>query len=263
MKEKCAALVCSGGGALGAAELGVLSELEKDGRRYDFFAGVSVGAIICALKAFGFSTQEVVDFAFDTDFLEMTFDFTINNYGILHGEKFSQALRKILKDTRIEELKYPLFIGSTDFNTGERVILTKGDIVDALRASCCVPVLFKPFYHTEQGRWLVDGGLTQNFPIDIAIENYTGNLITGIDVSGAIGNEIDFNKEDLFKKTKDLQNIMTRTFRIIFLSQQNHFLEDDRVEIFKPNVGHLQAINVRNKNLQALYACGKECVNGV
>jgi hypothetical protein len=105
--------------------------------------------------------------------------------------------------------------------------------------------------------------LTQNFPLDIALQKYEGDLITGIDVSGALGGEIHFSKENFWEKTKDLQNIITRTFRIIFLAQQNHFPQDDRVEIFKPKVGHLQAINVRTKNLQALYARGQACVKEI
>ncbi len=260
MKKQKAALVCSGGGALGAAHLGVLKELEKEGREYDFFVGVSAGSIVCAMKAFGMTTTEILDFAMETNFFEMGLDFSRSNFGLLGGDKFMKTLIKIFGDTRIEDLKYPLFIGATDFNTGERIILTQGEIVDALRASCGVPVLFKPFYHEEQERWLVDGGLTQNFPLDIALEHYTGDLITGIDVSGAFETEINFEKDEFWGRTKDLQNIITRTFRIMFLAQQNNFAQSDRVELFQPEVGHLQAINVRTKNLQEIYACGQKCV---
>lgn len=260
MKGKEMALVCSGGGALGVAHLGVLSELEKDGREYVFFAGVSAGAVVCAMKAYGMSTAEIWRFARETNFFELTLDFTRNRYGFLSGNKMVRILKKVFKKAKIEDLKYPLYIGATDFRTGERVIISEGKIVDALRASCGFPVIFTPFYHQEQKRWLVDGGLTRNFPLDIALNKFKKGRITGIDLNYYLPRRLNFSSRTFLGAKKELSLVISRMFKIMYRAQREGLLIDERVDLYEPDMGDLVEIDVRKNSIEAIYDIGRRCV---
>lgn len=231
---KKVALVLSGGGALGAAHIGALKALEKKTFQPDFFAGVSAGAIIAALAACGKSGKEIEEILKKTNFFSLAFDFSTDQFGILRGEKIKKMFAELFEERDFTDLTCPLYIGATDFGTGKRVIIHSGKIADAVRASISVPVLFAPFYHKGEKKWLADGGLTQNFPLDLAIEHYQGKKIIGIDVAGNFPRNIDFTEKKAFQKIKTLRKTLERTMRIIFLNQQNCFPADKRVQIIRP-----------------------------
>ena len=113
----------------------------------------------------------------------------------MSGKKVYKVLEDIYGDTTFEDLDVPLYIGATDFSTGERVIISSGKIVDAVRASLSVPLVFEPFFHPTLERWLVDGGLSQSYPIDIISKRYDGNIILGIDVGSSICPKQDFSQK--------------------------------------------------------------------
>ena len=260
MKNNKMALVCSGGGALGMAHLGVLYELEKDGREYDFYSGVSVGAIICSMKAVGMTTQEIYDFVMKEDLFELSLDFSRSTGALFEGEKLVEIISKVLGKKKFEDLDVPLFIGATDFTTGERVILNKGKIVDAVRASCGVPAVFRPFWHKGEKKWLVDGGLTQNFPLDIAIEKYKGKKITGIDLNGSLHANVNFAEEARLGSKKDLPETIERMIKIMFRAQQEVIPGDSRIERFVPELSDFSSIDIRKSTLKKIYESGIKCV---
>lgn len=235
-RAKKVALVCSGGGSRGLAHLGVVDVLLKNNYYFDFYAGVSAGAIVTAALACGIEVKEVVYFLKTRGVLGYLFDFSKNNFGLLRGEKCYEVFKDFFGEKRIEDLKRPLYIGATDFSTGERIVLNKGLVVDAVIASISVPVLFEPFYHKEEGRWLVDGGLSQNFPLDIAIEKYEGETIFGVNVVDLKDKPEGFNNEKFLQKTKHLFEALQRTIQIFFTNQQTNFPKDDRVINIKPDL---------------------------
>ncbi len=260
MKNKKMALVCSGGGALGMAHVGVLAELEKDGREYSFFAGVSAGAIVCAMRAVGMTTQEVYDFMINEDLFSLSLDFTRSTGALFEGEKLIEIMEKVLGNKKFEDLDVPLFIGTTDFMTGERVVLSRGKIVDAVRASCGVPAVFRPFWHKGEKRWLVDGGLTQNFPLDIAIEKFKGEMITGIDLNGSLRADFPFARESRLGSPKDIPETIARMVRIMFRAQQARMPQDERVVMYLPDLAEYSSLDIRKSVLEKIYEKGRECV---
>lgn len=231
-----AALVLSGGGALGAAHIGAVEKLEKHGFEFDFFAGVSAGAIVAAFIACEKKAAEALAIIKEINVFSLAFDFSKSNFGILRGNKIKKILDKIFEDKDFKDLKSPLLIGATDFTTGERIIINQGKISDAVRASLSVPLLFEPFYHEKTKRWLADGGLSQNFPLDLAIEKYKGDKIIGIDVAGNFPKNVDFLEKKFFGKAKKLRMMAQRTMRIIFKNQQANFPQDKRVTIIRPDL---------------------------
>ena len=155
--------VLSGGGARGFAHLGVIKLLEELGVKPIAIAGTSVGAVIGALYAGGKSSLEILEI------LKRNRYFSWHNISLLKQGFFSMGtLRKVLKDNIGEEefgqLKVKLFVAATDLAKGESVIISEGNLLDAIIASASVPVIFEPV--RTGGRLLVDGGILDNFPVE-------------------------------------------------------------------------------------------------
>ena len=125
-------------------------------------------------------------------------------------------------------------VGATDFSNGQRVIIVKGSLVDAIRASISVPVLFAPYFHPVEEKWLVDGGLSQNFPLDDAIRQYSGNNIIGVDVASSLKADFAFSDHKPNWKVNNVKHVFERVLRIYLSNQQIHFPKDDRVQIITP-----------------------------
>jgi NTE family protein len=249
------ALVLSGGGSLGMAHLGAVSVLLKKGYKFDCFVGVSAGAIMAAGFAVGKSVEEIEEQISIKKLFKLFFDFSVTDFGVIRGNKIWQFIDDFFQGISFKELKYPLYIAATDFVSGKQVILNTGSVAKAVRASLSVPVLFEPFYHQE--RWLVDGGLSQNFPLDIAINKYKGDKIIGIDLVSNIKMNVDFNERKFGQKIFRLREMLERTFRIIFKNQQK-FPPDSRVEIIKPDLSDFTALSV-NK-LDQIKKIGEESI---
>lgn len=243
MKTKKAALVCSGGGALGIAFLGIIEAFQKQGYEFDFYSGVSAGAIVTSLLSIGKTPEEIYKVIEKTNIFRIAFDFSPTNFGFIKGDKALEIFHQLLGERSFSDIESPLFIGSTNFSNGQRVTLSSGSVAHALRASVSVPVLFEPYFHPERKEWLVDGGLSQNLPLDIALEKYQGDEIIALDVSG-IDESLDFRDRSFFKKTKSITKTMGRTFKILFQNQQTHFPNDSRVRHFRLTLSDFDSTDI-------------------
>ncbi len=206
-------LVLSGGGARGMAHIGVLKVLEQMHVPIDCIAGTSMGAVVGGLYASGLSAREIeatlgsVDWqdafrdaparqelAFrrkqdDRNFLVrlplgIKHGHLLLPKGLVQGEKLQETLRRLtLPVAGIEDFDHlptPFRAVATDLETGERVMLDRGDLSVALRASASAPGVFAPVEY--QGRLLVDGGLAENLPVDVGRAMHADVLIVS-DVS--------------------------------------------------------------------------------
>lgn len=245
------ALVLSGGGALGIAQLGAIQTLIEAGNKFEFFSGTSAGAIIVAGLAYGYSVEDMKRILKNTKFFSFAFDFKHAKYGLVKGDAIMKVLDDIFGETRIEDLDFPLFITATNFSTGDRTNIHSGRIKDAVRASISVPILLEPFYHTEFKQWFVDGGLIQNFPLDTAIEKYKGEKIWGINVRRFVKEREDFSKKSHFFKTPRLFDVAQQCFDILFQNQQVQFLKDSRVDIVRLNLSKFTFFDIlKSEELQ-------------
>jgi len=205
-------LVLGGGGAKGAAHIGVLKVLEELRIPVDYIAGTSMGAVVGSLYASGASAAEcervltTVDwndlFKDDPPRDEISFrrkqeDFTymakgamgVKNDGIhlpkafVAGQKigvfFETLFMPVAGITDFDRLPIPYRAVASDLETGEIVVLANGRLADAARASMSVPGLFPP---TElNGRYLLDGGIVMNLPVDI-VRKMGADIIIAVDV---------------------------------------------------------------------------------
>jgi len=150
-----------GGFARGMAHIGVLKVLEQVGIPVRIIAGTSVGALIGACYCSGLSVEELEKVARSVRFTTFA-RWTVSRYGFASNDRMMQFLNRTLKVKTFEELRIPLAITATDFNSGEGVVFHSGSMVDPIRASCAYPGMFLPV--NIRGRWLVDGMLSHPVP---------------------------------------------------------------------------------------------------
>ncbi len=261
MRSNTSALVCSGGGALGIAHVGVLEVLEESAYQFDFLAGVSAGAIVTAGIACGLKSNQIWDIIKSVNIYALALDTPKTNYGMIQGQKVYEILETSFGDTHFEDLDMPLHIGCTDFETGERVMINTGKITDAVRGSLSIPVLFEPYFHPTLETYLADGGLTQNFPLDIALEKYEGDQIIGVDVTGVVPPLPDYTEKVLIGRTNRFKKMAERTFQIMFKAQRASFEDDPRVQIIEPELDDYSAMSLGSSNFEEIYKIGKTAGN--
>lgn len=150
-----------GGFARGMAHIGVLKVLEEEGIPVRMVAGTSVGALIGAAYCSGVSIEELEKVAHSVRFTTFA-RWTVSRYGFASNDRMVSFLTRTLKVKTFEELRIPLGVTATDFNSGEGVVFHSGSIIDPVRASCAYPGMFLPV--EIRGRFLVDGMLSHPVP---------------------------------------------------------------------------------------------------
>jgi NTE family protein len=150
-----------GGFARGIAHIGVLKVLEQEGIPVRAVAGTSVGALIGACYCSGLSVRELEEVARSVRFTTFA-RWTVSRYGFASNDRMVAFLTRTLKCRTFEELRIPLGVTATDFNTGEGVVFHSGSIIDPVRASCAYPGMFLPVEIRD--RYLVDGMLSHPVP---------------------------------------------------------------------------------------------------
>jgi len=154
-------LALGGGFARGIAHVGVLKVLEEEGIPVRMIAGTSVGALIGAAYCSGVTIAELEEVAYKVRFTTFA-RWTLSRYGFASNDRMVSFLTRTLKVQTFEQLRIPLGVTATDFNTGEGMVFTSGSIIDPVRASCAYPGMFLPV--EIRGRWLVDGMLSNPVP---------------------------------------------------------------------------------------------------
>jgi len=154
-------LALGGGFARGIAHVGVLKVLEEENIPVRIVAGTSVGALIGASYCSGLSPTELEGVARSARFTTFA-RWTLSRYGFASNDRMIAFLTRTLKVKTFEELRIPLGVTATDFNTGEGVVFHSGSLIEPIRASCAYPGMFLPV--NIRGRWLVDGMLSHPVP---------------------------------------------------------------------------------------------------
>ena len=163
--NKKISLTLSSGGARGLAHIGVIEVLLENNYEIEQISGSSIGSVVASMYASG-ALIEFKNWVLSLDKLKVfsLMDFTIGGHGVMKGDKVFNKLKTIVDDQNIEDLKIPIKIIATDAVNGKEIVFSKGSVYDAMRASCSIPGLVKPFvYNNTQ---LVDGGVLNPLPIN-------------------------------------------------------------------------------------------------
>lgn len=222
-------LVLSGGGAKGLAHIGVLKVIDSLGVRIDYIGGTSMGAVVGGLYATGYSGKQL-----DSIFREVDFDVLLGDKvprpsktfqerknaekyavslplydfklqlpsSISRGQNVFNLLTKLTKDewgiNDFTKLPIPFYCIATNMETGEAVVLDKGNLAEAMSISSILPTLFQPI--ERDGVLLMDGGIANNYPVEI-LKTKNLDYIIGVNV-----------QEDLLTKDeiKSVSEILTQ-----------------------------------------------------
>jgi len=158
-------LALGSGGARGWAHLGVLKALSERRIRVDAIAGASIGALVGGFAAAG-QVPVLEQLLREMDLKRVIYLFagkTLPRSGLVDGRKIVELIRHHVGSTEIRDLVIPFCAVATDLGTGDEVVMNKGDVVTAIRASISIPGVFTPVKH--DGRYLVDGGLVNPLPV--------------------------------------------------------------------------------------------------
>ncbi len=188
-------LVLSGGGARGFAHLGVVRALREHGVPVDLVGGTSMGGILAAGVAAGWTNEELLE-RFRRSFVDTNplADFTLPLVSLVAGRKVGTLLRREFGETDIEDLPLPFFCVSSNLTTGRIAVHRRGTLWRWLRASVAIPGVLPPVFHG--GEVFVDGGAMNNLPVDVMRSLGRGPVI-GVDVGADQAFTADLEATDL------------------------------------------------------------------
>lgn len=198
MGQNRLSVVIGSGGVLCAASLGLSKALRQEGLSPGLAVGCSGGSIYAATIALGIEPDEAQRLTLSLFTSDVFEGYTTNLKSALSGEtRFTEMssliddnrmydrLKSVFGDKTFDDTVLPLYIVATELYTGERVVISSGRLLDAIRASIAIPMIFSPWRVGEQ--LLVDGAVCDPLPIDVAIQQ-------GSDVIAAVGFEMPTRK---------------------------------------------------------------------
>lgn len=172
-------LALGGGAAKGFAHIGVIKMLEANGLRLEVVSGTSAGSVVGALYASGMDAFQMQQTAFALDEAKIR-DVSLFSGGVVKGQKLQDYVNELVKQRPIERMRKPFAAVSTQLETGERTVFTRGNTGQAVRASSSIPGVFEP---VSIGRWhYVDGGIVSPVPVDAA-RQLGADFVIAVDIS--------------------------------------------------------------------------------
>ncbi|EGR1217161.1 patatin-like phospholipase family protein [Vibrio parahaemolyticus] len=259
------AVVLAGGGAKGSAHIGVLKALEEMHIPVDIITGTSMGAYVGGLYATGMSADEIESFIYSVDWnsgyrdrvdrsqrrvrdkeyedrYQITTDLGLRfgevraPTGVVQGQNMLRVLRETTGNLgrfdSFDELAIPYRSVATDILELDEVVIGNGYLVDAMMASMSVPGALPPY--KLNGHMLVDGGVVNNMPVDVA-RAMGADVVIAVDISTDYKTEDDFT--GLFTVADQLSNYLVRRST----QQQVETLQEHDVYI-RPNVGQMETV---------------------
>lgn len=189
--KKNVALVLGSGGARGAAHIGVINELLKQGYNITSISGTSMGALVGGMYATG-NLKTFEDWMCSLSKLDVfnLVDFTLSLNGLVKGNKILKEMKEMIPDRNIEALPIPFVAVATDIINGKEVVLNDGSLYDAIRASISIPTVFTPFSYN--GLKLVDGGVLNPIPINL-VKRYKDDILIVVN----LGSNKEYNTTEL------------------------------------------------------------------
>ena len=262
------ALTLAGGGARGAAHIGVLKVLEAEGIKPDFIAGNSIGALIGGLYAAGVPVSEIERLTLSGELKKAYFPSNRRlqalsyfgpyflarsvlihpQIGLYSGRSLSRFVEKHLPKgiTNIEQTPIPFSCAAVDLTTTKAVWLSKGSLADAIRASNSAPGFFRPVKVGEQT--LVDGGVRANLPTEIA---------TAKGAPGVVAVRLQAYLEKVNQKEYDTMMDYGDRISSILLSEIENKAVDKADVIIEPKVAYMKMSSFKREELAAAIQSGE------
>jgi len=220
---------------LGAAHVGVLKAIEEMDIKIEYVSGTSIGAVVAALYAFGKRADEISNIAAQMDWLDVT-NISLSRYGLLTNEKLGGLIAEHIGNKNIEDAEIPLSIVATDATSGEKVILKKGSLQQAVMASSSIPGIFKPVEILN--KMLVDGGVVENVPIE-TVRKLGADYVVAVDL----------NARHRYDRPKNIVDVIVNSFHFLMKSstaaqtqQADLLIEPDLSDFSRSDLDQIEAL---------------------
>ena len=249
MQKRKIGLALGGGAARGMAHIGVLTVLEREGIPIDLIAGTSAGAIVGSLyarsKNAGLIKERVIELSGSR--LTRFIDPALPRTGLIKGEKISDQLASFLGgNIKFSDLLIPFACTATDIDTGEAVVLDRGSVVEAVRASISIPGIFTVV--RRAGRYLVDGRLANPVPVNL-VQRMGADFVIAVNVIPGVLDRAHPSVKKNTKGTREpniiqvlLQSVHIGTYSLVksSLEKADVVIEPDVVHIGAAEFNHAQ-----------------------
>lgn len=273
LKAQKVGIVLSGGGAKGLAHVGVLMALEEHNIPVDYVVGTSMGGLVGGLYAAGYSPSELeyiaksrnfqtwVNGTFKTDY-SYFYQRKNNNpavvsFGLGIDSGFQARLRSNIindiplnfalldlaaqatynSDGNFDSLMIPFRCMIADVFSQEQIACKSGNLSDALRATMTVPFVYRPIKINE--RYVFDGGIYNNFPIDVMNRDFSPDIIIGVNVSSKTFNKYPFESDE---------DVLGKLFNYLLLSKSDSTLLNSKDIYIQPNINEYTATEFKAVN---------------
>ncbi|MGI9544856.1 MAG: patatin-like phospholipase family protein [Cyclobacteriaceae bacterium] len=260
VKGQKVALVLSGGGAKGLAHVGVLKVLEENHVPIDYIVGTSMGGVIGGLYSAGYSAAEIEQLVLSQDFQNWVNGVIGENYNFYYSKKEDNASffslnisvdsslnasldQNLAKDMSLnfalaellaqsskkanynfDSLFIPFRAIAADIFTQQQMVLKQGRLSQAIRATMSVPFFFRPIKIDD--KYLFDGGIYNNFPVDVARNEFDPDIIIGVNVSSKIFHKYPYDQDDELIQQSLLSMLLDKP-NVNLLSKDDIYLEPD------------------------------------
>jgi NTE family protein len=274
------AVVLSGGGAKGFSHIGVLKILEKEGIPIDIIVGTSIGGLVGGIYSLGYSAHEIENICRAQNWQSLLFDdfprfylskadrvlqqkylFTLQvdekkkislPQGVIKGQNVLNLLcglaGNVPSDMDFKKLPIQFACVAANLETGKEVTISSGSLPTAMFASMAVPGVFQ--YPEREGLVLIDGGVVNNFPVDVA-KKMGADIIIGVDIS-----EVFYERE----KIKSIQNVFSQL--IGFLDQYKDSINSRLCDlIIKPDISGYTMASFSNEAVDSLILRGENAAS--
>jgi NTE family protein len=240
MKTQGIALALSSGGARGLAHIGVLKVLERHHIPIAGIAGSSMGGVIGALYASGYS-GEMIENIVKGIRRSHWIDFSVSRMGLLAGKKLEGLINLFTQGKSFEDCHPPLLVVAVDIEKGTEVVLKSGPLAQAIRATASIPGIFSPV--VMDGRILVDGGVINRVPVNVA-KTIPNSLVVAVDVG-----------VDLAPQVNSMFDVLFQTFDIM-VRELRRYQPVDADVVIEPRVGFTRDAHV--SHVEELIRAGEE-----
>ena len=235
-------LALSGGGAKGAAAIGALKVIEEAGVKVDYIAGTSIGAVIGALYASGYTTAELEEMIVSQNLLEA-----------FQGHRVEEKLKSLLAERGVKKFKdttIPFCCVAVDIDDMSEVLLANGSLHKAVLASMSIPEIYEPV--EWKGMRLADGGLLNNLPVDV-VRDMGADIVIAIDLQQGKGEGLGFSPQKLFGLGGLIDWVFTRT------DKEKYEVNSQSADIYiHPDLGNFTAFNFGRYSCRLMLKKGED-----
>ncbi len=235
-------LALGGGAARGHAHIGVLKVLTEEGIPIDYVAGTSVGSVIGSLYCAGYTWREIRDLSKDINWGDLV-SFHLPTKGLFKPDKLEHLLDKLLQGKKFEDMNIPFRAVAVDLNAGKEAVLHSGPVAPAVRASCSIPGIFAPA--EIGGRYLIDGGILNSVPSDVASQ-MGADFVIGVELN---------SDQSYYTEPKNVADVIFMTFQVLIKTNIQKGIRNSDA-LIKPDLEDFGYRNLRR--MDEMFARGEK-----